>query len=589
MIGLVVYAYGFQVTKVDLSETRSERRRTQLVRILRALARPDLVAYNQQEFTVDTAIQVPCNPEIPIPQATPVPAGEPYIEVVPGCADPLAMVTIEGFNLVPNTSGPVSFIPPSQVTLQMGSLTTDAEGHFKIEAQLPKRPSDEIQTIRVVTRQSVGAPHLTQTAIDTWNKIIETIFLALLATTLGTFIAVPASFLAARNLMKAIVSPLTTIALIVLAAPLGIVGGIEVAQLARGLSQSVHSSALLELLALIIGLAVALLLARIALPQAELEPPGPLLRAGRIAALLVAYLAGLSALFMLSDLAMMVGTAAAARLGVVAFLGVFVSDLGDILGMVLTLVSALAGAGVMASLAGRLGRFLVERLSNVVSRTIDIVLSMLAGAVFLMLLGEAINWLYQINDPLKTLYIPGVVGAAIGLLLALAFGHKGSLPIGLTIYYASRTIFNTLRSIEAIIMVIVFVVWVGIGPFAGVLALSLHSIAALAKLYSEQVESILPGPMEAVEATGANRLQTVIYAVVPQIIPPYISFTMYRWDINVRMSTIIGFAGGGGIGFLLLQNINLLNYRAASAQMLAIVIVVASMDYISSMLRERVV
>jgi phosphonate transport system permease protein len=84
-------------------------------------------------------------------------------------------------------------------------------------------------------------------------------------------------------------------------------------------------------------------------------------------------------------------------------------------------------------------------------------------------------------------------------------------------------------------------------------------------------------------------MQTVVYAVIPQIIPPYISFTMYRWDVNVRMSTIIGFAGGGGIGFLLIQNINLLNYRAASAQMIAIALVVASMDYLSSKMRENVV
>jgi ABC-type phosphate/phosphonate transport system permease subunit len=138
-------------------------------------------------------------------------------------------------------------------------------------------------------------------------------------------------------------------------------------------------------------------------------------------------------------------------------------------------------------------------------------------------------------------------------------------------------------------MAIVFVVWVGVGPFAGVLALSLHTIASQAKLFSEQVESILPGPIEAIKATGADRLQTIIYAVMPQIIPPYISFTMYRWDINVRMSTIIGLAGGGGIGFLLLQNANLLNYRAASVQMLAIVIVVSIMDYLSSYMREKVV
>jgi phosphonate transport system permease protein len=99
----------------------------------------------------------------------------------------------------------------------------------------------------------------------------------------------------------------------------------------------------------------------------------------------------------------------------------------------------------------------------------------------------------------------------------------------------------------------------------------------------------MTGPIEAVKATGATRIQTIIYAVVPQIVPPYISFTMYRWDINVRMSTIIGFVGGGGIGLLLQQNINLLNYRAASAQMLAIAIVVATMDYISSWMRERVI
>ncbi len=161
--------------------------------------------------------------------------------------------------------------------------------------------------------------------------------------------------------------------------------------------------------------------------------------------------------------------------------------------------------------------------------------------------------------------------------------------MGMAIYYITRTVLNATRSIEALIWVIIFVVWVGIGPFAGVMALSLHTVAALAKLYSEQVESILPGPLEAVRATGATRLQMIIYSVIPQIIPPYISFTMYRWDINVRMSTIIGFAGGGGIGFLLYQNINLMNYRAASAQMLAIAIVVAVMDYLSSYMREKVV
>ena len=112
----------------------------------------------------------------------------------------------------------------------------------------------------------------------------------------------------------------------------------------------------------------------------------------------------------------------------------------------------------------------------------------------------------------------------IWLALALRYKPKDPVPIGLVIYYVSRTIFNALHSIEALIMVIVFVVWVGIGQFAGVLALSLHTIAASAKLYSEQVKSILAGPLEAVKATGTNQLQAIIYAVIPQIIPPYIIY-----------------------------------------------------------------
>jgi len=162
-------------------------------------------------------------------------------------------------------------------------------------------------------------------------------------------------------------------------------------------------------------------------------------------------------------------------------------------------------------------------------------------------------------------------------------------PITMAVYYVVRTIFNILRSIEPLIMAIVFVVWVGLGPFAGVLALAVHSIAALAKLYSEAVESIDPGPIEAITATGANRLQTIVYAVIPQIVPPYTAFTIYRWDINVRMSTIIGFVGGGGIGYLLQQWIRLFMYEEAGAAVWAIALVVAVMDYASARVRERII
>jgi phosphonate ABC transporter permease subunit PhnE len=329
--------------------------------------------------------------------------------------------------------------------------------------------------------------------------------------------------------------------------------------------------------------------ARWALPQEEELRPNTVTRLGRMIALLVAALAFVLSLFLISNLAIRIGESLNAYLGPFGFLGTFIGDLAAILGGLIGLITGLAGGATLSNLVGRLWQVLKPRLSITITSATNYLFAAVAGAALFALVGMVIDGLYQIDDPIKTLYIPAGAGMAFGLVLAYMVREDDEVPFGLVVYYIARTIFNTLRSIEPLIMVIVFAVWVGIGPFAGVLALALHTIAALAKLYSEQVESILPGPLEAIKAAGATRMQTIVYAVIPQIVPPYIAFTMYRWDINVRMSTIIGFAGGGGIGFLLQQNINLLNYRAASAQMFAIAIVVASMDYISSRLRERVV
>jgi phosphonate ABC transporter permease subunit PhnE len=244
---------------------------------------------------------------------------------------------------------------------------------------------------------------------------------------------------------------------------------------------------------------------------------------------------------------------------------------------------------MLSGVLGKLGQSLNEKLSVTLVRVVNLILAAITGAMLFVALGQTLDWFYQIENNLYTLTAPALFGGLAGVALALFTKPKVSLQIGMVVYYITRTIVNAVRSVEAVIMAIVFVIFVGIGPFAGVMALSLHTIASLVKLYSEQVESIAAGPLEAIEATGANRLQTIIYAVIPQIIPPYISYTMYRWDINVRMSTIIGITGGGGIGFLLVQNINLLDYNAAATQMLAIAIVVASMDYVSSMLREKVI
>jgi phosphonate transport system permease protein len=162
-------------------------------------------------------------------------------------------------------------------------------------------------------------------------------------------------------------------------------------------------------------------------------------------------------------------------------------------------------------------------------------------------------------------------------------------PITMAFYYITRTIMNIIRSIEPLIWALIAVVWVGLGPFAGIVALTVHSIAALTKLYSEAIEGIDPGPIEAVRATGANTIQTIMFGVIPQMISPFISFSIYRWDINVRMSTIIGLVGGGGIGFLLVQYIRLLDYRAAGIAVWFIAVTVAVLDYVSAEIRARLI
>lgn len=433
------------------------------------------------------------------------------------------------------------------------------------------------------------SPRVSETAWITLDKILETVFLALVATTAGLLLAVPLSFIAARNIMRDISITVTNFVLVLIAVPLGAGAGVVLARGAQALVDQVSGEVLGLVLGVLAALALAGFLIRAAVPPVDSDIPTRGERARRGVLLSVAGALGLTGLLLLAILLQDFGQTLINNLGWFGFIGSFFSALGEIFEVGFSVITAIAVAGVFAQLASKLGYAVRKRSPRALVRGLNLVLAAVAGALWAVIIGQIIDWFYQIGDTRTIVVIPAIVGAVLGLLVALRGMHKGEIEIGLSIYYAARTVFNTLRSIEPLVMAIVFVVWVGAGPFAGSLALALHTAAALAKLYSEQVESIYPGPIEAVRATGANRLQTIIYAVVPQIVPPYISFTMYRWDINVRMSTILGFVGGGGIGSILQQNINLLQYRAAAVQMLAIAIVVASMDYASSRLRERYV
>ncbi|MGB2954700.1 MAG: ABC transporter permease subunit [Anaerolineales bacterium] len=589
LLVVVVFAYGVQVTKVNFETTRSEDRLTQLKRVIRALVRPDIIEYDTEDIDIDIPFYLPCpeDQDIEIPEPEP---NQPYLIASVYCASPKETVIIEGFNFAPNSKGPLNFVTASGVKKQLGSFEIDGEGYFQMEVEIPTRqPVTEAQIIRATARLQVGGPKLTETAKVTWEKIVETVFMALLATAIGTAVAIPVSFLAARNLMAENKSPLTSMAFSIIGWPVGIFLGFLTASLIRNLLTPFLDNSLLALGGLIVGPVLIYLILRWSIKPADTEPRSVISKILRILIFILAAVLSIASLLFLETLSRSVGLALVTPLGAFGFIGNFLYQLGEASPLLIPAAAALGTGAVVGSILGKIGQNISDKGSAGIVKVVNLVTAALAGAVLFGLIGAGIDWLYQIGNLSKTLYWPAGIGAVIGLVLAIISTPKQALPTGMVIYFITRTILNGTRSVESLVMAIVFVIWVGIGPFAGSLALALHTLAALAKLYSEQVESILPGPLEAVQATGANRLQTIVYAVVPQIVSPYISFTMYRWDINVRMSTIIGFVGGGGIGFLLQQNINLLDYRGASAQMLAIAVVVALMDYISSVVRERMV
>jgi phosphonate transport system permease protein len=192
---------------------------------------------------------------------------------------------------------------------------------------------------------------------------------------------------------------------------------------------------------------------------------------------------------------------------------------------------------------------------------------------------------------IETIYMAFIATAiAIPIAFVLAFFAARNLmngtPVSIFLYTILRAILNISRSIEPLVWAIIFSVWVGIGPFSGMLALCLHSISSLTKQYSEQIESINNGPMDAIMATGAHPIQIVWFGVVPQIILPYLSFTIYRWDINVRMATVIGLVGGGGIGNLLMQYQGQARWNEVGMLVVIIATIVWVMDWSSSKIRD---
>ena len=183
-----------------------------------------------------------------------------------------------------------------------------------------------------------------------------------------------------------------------------------------------------------------------------------------------------------------------------------------------------------------------------------------------------------------------LVGTAAAAVLALPLGFVSARNVAPPpVFYPARTALNLFRSVDTLVYALIFVAAVGLGPFPGVLAVVAYTTTSLAKLYSEAIEGIEPGPVDAITATGATRLQILRFGVLPQVLPLFLSYILYRLETNIRAATVLGFVGAGGIGFYLQIYLRMIDYPAASTALLVTIAMVVVVDAVSSRVRAHLV
>ena len=179
-------------------------------------------------------------------------------------------------------------------------------------------------------------------------------------------------------------------------------------------------------------------------------------------------------------------------------------------------------------------------------------------------------------------------GTFLAVIMAVPLGLLCARNIAPAwIVWPMRRLMDILRSVNELVVALLFIVVVGLSPFAGVMALALHTAGVLAKLFSEAVEAIDKGPVEGVRATGGTRLHEIVWGVIPQVAPLWTSFALYRFESNSRSATVLGLIGAGGIGQLLLESLNAFEYGQTSAITIIMVAAVAGIDVLSQAIRKR--
>lgn len=199
------------------------------------------------------------------------------------------------------------------------------------------------------------------------------------------------------------------------------------------------------------------------------------------------------------------------------------------------------------------------------------------------------EWRMYLKEMVVTLQI-ALWGTALAVVFAVPLGLLSSANIApWWIHQPIRRLMDATRAINEMVFAMLFIVAVGLGPFAGVLALFVHTTGVLAKLFSEAVEAIDAQPVEGIRATGANALEEIVYGIIPQVLPLWISYSLYRFESNVRSASVVGMVGAGGIGVILWEIIRGFQYAETCAVMIIIIVTVTVIDVISARIRKSLI
>jgi phosphonate transport system permease protein len=196
------------------------------------------------------------------------------------------------------------------------------------------------------------------------------------------------------------------------------------------------------------------------------------------------------------------------------------------------------------------------------------------------------DWRSYLHEMIVTVHI-AIWGTVLAIVCAVPFGLLSSSNIvPVWVYQPIRRLMDACRAINEMVFAMLFIVAVGLGPFAGVMALWVHTTGVLAKLFAEAVEAIDPRPVEGVRATGANALEEILYGVIPQVLPLWISYSLYRFESNVRSASVLGIVGAGGIGVILHEVIRGFDYAETAAVLIIIIVSVTLIDMVSARIRQ---